>query len=746
MSLHSNYPKGFADGINVRGLPVLNTYNGRVFWVYNGTNLLVGQRGGSNGNKGTFDAPFSTLDFAMSKCTGNRDDLIMVKAGHSETLIADSGVNMDVAGVHVIGLGTGSDRPTFDFTTDVAADFKLNAANVGIHNLLFTAGQNIQTMCIEVSGVDAEISHCEFRSLGGTNEFLIPISIGVASNDSDRCWIHDCIFISDTAAATSAIAFAQLHADVKIEDCTIRGDWSDAAIQSAVIQTDCIIRNNLIRNDNAGEHGIQFSTTATGVIQDNTILNDVYSLAIDPGSCDMAGNRWLDPAVDTGDIPFPALGLDSVTAGALPQAAFAGLRFFVDSGHSDASDTAGYGTSPSSPFATADFGIEQCTANNGDVVYVMAGHAENLEADSALDFDIAGVTMIGLGQGNSRPTFTFDGTDLNADAKLAAVGCSMHNLLFIFADPGNDQVMGVEVSFDDCEISHCEFRDNGTNQPLNMVTIGTGDGTADRFYIHHCKFHGTGAGTAVSAIDVVGDHTSIRIEDNQIYGDYDNAGIDFDATANASLDANVLRNVVTNKLTSLRAIDLGASGSTGVCADNRIFTDKPELAIRTGGLAALNNIWSDGTSSSFDLSSGGGGGLVCVKSKLNIGATEIDAFTVTGGPILVTGLIFQVTETAVEGATFIFDDMAIEGGGTSIFNDITQELNIDDVFAVGDYITCEPIAGAVRVALDADIDAHGFSRVLEAGTIVSDGAATTDFEVNAMLFYHSLGGTVVAIA
>ena len=77
----SNYPKGFAHGVNIRGLPILNTYGGKIFWVSNATTLLVGQHNGSDGNKGTFDSPFATIDFAVGQCTANRGDIILVNVG-----------------------------------------------------------------------------------------------------------------------------------------------------------------------------------------------------------------------------------------------------------------------------------------------------------------------------------------------------------------------------------------------------------------------------------------------------------------------------------------------------------------------------------------------------------------------------------------------------------------------------------------------------------------------------------------
>lgn len=42
-----------------------------------------------------------------------------------------------------------------------------------------------------------------------------------------------------------------------------------------------------------------------------------------------------------------------------------------------------------------DYANGRCTANNGDVVFVQAGHTETVTAAAGLDLDVAGVTLGG---------------------------------------------------------------------------------------------------------------------------------------------------------------------------------------------------------------------------------------------------------------------------------------------------------------------------------------------------------------
>jgi hypothetical protein len=99
-----------------------------------------------------------------------------------------------------------------------------------------------------------------------------------------------------------------------------------------------------------------------------------------------------------------------------------GNVFFVDSGVAGAS-----GTSPDEAVATIDAAIGLCTANNGDVIYVMPGHTEAVTS-SSLACDVAGVTFIGLGAGSSKPTLTFGATDSRIN--VTAANCTWQNFRF----------------------------------------------------------------------------------------------------------------------------------------------------------------------------------------------------------------------------------------------------------------------------------------------------------------------------
>lgn len=138
-----------------------------------------------------------------------------------------------------------------------------------------------------------------------------------------------------------------------------------------------------------------------------------------------------------------------------------GNVFFVDSGHASASDTPGGGTSPDAPFATLDFAIGQCTASNGDHIICMPGHSETLSSAGAITFDVAGVTVIGIGHGANRPTFLVDAA-ATTDIDITAANVVLRNLVF---SAGHADVNAcLDLSASDLWVDQCEFKDNAANE------------------------------------------------------------------------------------------------------------------------------------------------------------------------------------------------------------------------------------------------------------------------------------------
>jgi hypothetical protein len=61
-------------------------------------------------------------------------------------------------------------------------------------------------------------------------------------------------------------------------------------------------------------------------------------------------------------------------------------------------------------FTSIDKAIGACVADRGDVIYVLPKHTETIAGAGGITADIAGVSIIGLGNGNARPILSWSAT------------------------------------------------------------------------------------------------------------------------------------------------------------------------------------------------------------------------------------------------------------------------------------------------------------------------------------------------
>ena len=305
----AQYPNGFTDGVTIRGVPVLNTYSGQVWWV---------DASGAQIGDGKFNRPFATIDTAINHASAG--DTILVKAGHTETITAAAGIDADVAGISIIGLGQGRRRPTISFTTDAGADIDIDAANITFSNMVFSlVGVASLTAPIDVNAADFTLQGCEFIQSDGSNQCLNVVASATAA---DRMRIIGNTFRSTTAGAASAISLIGTEDGVEIVGNYISGDYSTAAISNPTgnVLTNLLIEDNYIRNDNAGDWAIELVSACTGVIRNNDVATDAIATAVDWGSCFAFGNKYFDTSdTDKNSTEIPTAqttgGMDLVTLG-----------------------------------------------------------------------------------------------------------------------------------------------------------------------------------------------------------------------------------------------------------------------------------------------------------------------------------------------------------------------------------------------------------------------------------------------
>jgi len=256
--------------------------------------------------------------------------------------------------------------------------------------------------------------------------------------------------------------------------------------------------------------------------------------------------------------------------------------WFVDSG--SGTDAAGYGQNPDLPFATLDYAIGNCTASQGDVIYVMPGHAESTSTATAelFDLDVAGVSVICLGTGDLRPTFTLEVA--TATVVIGAASCVLENMRLI----GNisDLAAGLEVEAAavGCTVRNCYFADSATNKDMLIgVSVAA---NADRLLFENNVFQITVGGEATNAVKFAGGCDGLIMRNNIMVGDWKGADGAIGLAGAASIGILVHDNFVVNADAGVGlCMDLHASTTGGVFR-NFVAGSKGNQETITGGEAA----------------------------------------------------------------------------------------------------------------------------------------------------------------
>jgi hypothetical protein len=265
---------------------------------------------------------------------------------------------------------------------------------------------------------------------------------------------------------------------------------------------------------------------------------------------------------------FPG-GISSFGIPVLPglDRAYTGNVFFVcnASGYngSDNND----GTRPDRPLSTLAKAITLATASNDDVIYVMKGHAETLGAAAAIACSKAGVSIIGLGNGRARPTFTW-ATLTSATWTISAANVTIKNCVFV--GTGIDALVTMfAVTGDDCAFEGCEFDiANATNQVALGITI-TG---TDRFRFVGNHVHGTADAGCANFIQCVGAASKQKdylIAGNHVIGAFTTSLGFFNNITTAMVNAVFRDNVIVNLTASATKCIVCLTASTGLVMNNR---------------------------------------------------------------------------------------------------------------------------------------------------------------------------------
>ena len=281
----------------------------------------------------------------------------------------------------------------------------------------------------------------------------------------------------------------------------------------------------------------------------------------------------------------------------------AGDAYFVSSVTGVASND---GKSLASPVATLDAALGLCTDNHDDVIYLLPRHAETITGAGGITLDKAGVSIIGLGQYDTRPAFLMDGAD-TVTMLVTSANCTIENVMFRAGH--SNIVVFATVSAKGMVFKNCAWEQNAADENwLCCIRTGTADNAADGLQVIDCTYDSYDTSN-IGWVDLLKDSRDVRIVGNTICGQFGVTPFSPIYSVNTEIHKNIF--VADNIIHNLHngdnvvGIQLANTASTGAIVRNLIgaqdATGETPVLAGAAGLLVAENYYSGvlGTASGY---------------------------------------------------------------------------------------------------------------------------------------------------
>ena len=245
---------------------------GAHYYVHSGT--------GAASNDGLSpDTPLATIQQAIDKCVASQGDKVWVMPGHAETISAAAGIDANEAGISIIGIGNGSNRPTVTFSA-VASTFAVTAANVRLNNIRVTATA-ATTKLFHVTAAGCTIDKVDY-----VEGSAIPLQFLLTSAASDQLTVQNCYHRAATTGASAQLWIELVGCDdARILDnvfhLVLQNGATCATINASTAVVNCQIGRNIILQTGGTTQvsAILLAASSTGFVHDNRVAAAVTTLA-----------------------------------------------------------------------------------------------------------------------------------------------------------------------------------------------------------------------------------------------------------------------------------------------------------------------------------------------------------------------------------------------------------------------------------------------------------------------------------
>ena len=183
---------------------------------------------GNDANSGLLpELPVKTLAQAVANSAAN--GVLLIGKSSAESLTGAQALGL--AGLHVIGCGSGTSRPRYTAAGAGITMFNVTVAGVTIENIYFPASTAAAPFRLGFTGASGEVRDCYFEC--GANDTVSSLVIGAGANNTS---VRDTSFLSTAIRPSTGIGITSTVSDPSFENVTFDGGafgWTGSAFTSS---------------------------------------------------------------------------------------------------------------------------------------------------------------------------------------------------------------------------------------------------------------------------------------------------------------------------------------------------------------------------------------------------------------------------------------------------------------------------------------------------------------------------------
>lgn len=207
-------------------------------------------------------------------------------------------------------------------------------------------------------------------------------------------------------------------------------------------------------------------------------------------------------------------------------------------------------------FSNLDTAVGACVVNRGDVIVVFPNYTMTVSTAGGLTLDVAGITLLGLGNKGNRPIINFT-TATTADVEVDSANITIDNFEITCSFDAVDGMFDIDADY--FTLRNCRIlMTSGTTIQASRVILADSTNVVSSMLIENNDFIGDTTVGVSAAVRFSGGANHV-IRNNRFWGNFDTTSggaivSGADATSQLTISGNIISNMAATSAGCVRLL------------------------------------------------------------------------------------------------------------------------------------------------------------------------------------------------